>query len=67
MPDDYVNDDMPVMSTAEWQALVASRATEMPKRAKVAAEKPRQEKLFSGLECLPGQQDLFATDGSENL
>ena len=24
---------------------------------------PRQMKLFAGLGCLPGQQDLFQTDG----
>jgi hypothetical protein len=26
-------------------------------------EKARQKALFSGLDCLPGQEDLFPTDG----
>ena len=36
---------------------VIGRAMEDP----VAA--PRQRALFSGLDCLPGQMDLFPTDG----
>ncbi len=27
-------------------------------------DKTRQKLLFSGLDCLPGQMDLFDTDGS---
>ena len=28
-------------------------------------EKKQQRVLFAGLGCLPGQQDLFATDGDQ--
>ena len=28
-----------------------------------AGDRPRQKVLFAGLDCLPGQMDLFATDG----
>lgn len=34
-----------------------------PKPVKFFTEKARQSVLFSGLDCLPGQQDLFPTDG----
>lgn len=30
-------------------------------------EKQQQKVLFTGLDCLPGQQDLFAVDGSPEL
>ncbi len=30
-----------------------------------APEKAQQKTLFAGLDCLSGQQDLFATDGTE--
>ena len=29
------------------------------------SERTRQRVLFSGLDCLPGQLDLFDTDGSD--
>ena len=40
-----------------------------PKRQKVKGENnpnTRQSVLFSGMDLLPGQQDLFATDGRES-
>ena len=39
-----------------------------PKRLKVKGEnnpKNQQAVLFAGLNCLPGQNDLFSTDGKE--
>ena len=33
---------------------------------KPAAEAMRQKTLLAGLDCKPGQLDLFATDGEEN-
>ena len=39
-----------------------------PKRQKVKGENNlnnRQTVLFAGMNCLPGQTDLFATDGKE--
>ena len=39
-----------------------------PKRQKVKGENNpnnRQAVLFAGMNCLPGQTDLFATDGKE--
>jgi hypothetical protein len=34
-----------------------------PKPPAIEQAKERQNVLFSGLNCLPGQQDLFETDG----
>ena len=48
------------MSGQSWQLVNEQprrRATEVP----LARE--RQRALFCGLDCLPGQRDLFATDG----
>ena len=36
----------------------------LPKRATFTSTKTTARPLFSGLDCLPGQQDLFNTDGS---
>jgi len=37
-----------------------------PKRAPIESSgKRRQRMLFSGLDCLPGQMDLFPTDGQD--
>jgi len=36
-----------------------------PKRAKFISTDTIQRNLLSGLDCLPGQQDLFETDGGE--
>lgn len=40
-----------------------------PKKQKVVVvteqTKTRQQVLFAGMKCLPGQQDLFLTDGRE--
>lgn len=33
------------------------------KRFDFTADKQRQTKLLSGLDCLPGQENLFDTDG----
>lgn len=30
------------------------------------AERKRQTVLFAGMDCLPGQNDLFATDGRDD-
>ena len=30
-----------------------------------STDRTRQQMLFSGLDCLPGQLDLFPTDGRE--
>ena len=37
-----------------------------PWRGQKSSEKPKdkQAMLFSGLDCVPGQQDLFSTDGA---
>lgn len=44
--------------------LTNERPTAKPERF----EQPqcRQSVLFAGLECLPGQQDLFPTDGDDD-
>jgi hypothetical protein len=34
-----------------------------PKPLEFSNDPTRQRVLFAGLDCLPGQQDLFATDG----
>jgi len=34
-----------------------------PKPMTFDAKEGKQKVLFSGLDCLPGQMDLFATDG----
>ena len=41
-----------------------SPATKKPWRGK-EPENTRQTMLLSGLDCLPGQQDLFVTDGQQ--
>jgi hypothetical protein len=45
-------------------ALHNSPATKKPWRGK-EPEDTRQALLLAGLDCLPGQQDLFATDGQQ--
>ena len=34
-----------------------------PRPRKFESDRGQQRVLFSGLDCLPGQLDLFATDG----
>jgi hypothetical protein len=33
--------------------------------SEIATERATQRTLFAGLDCLPDQRDLFATDGEE--
>ena len=47
---------------ARWQ-LEQTRSNPKPWRGS-EPENTRQTLLLSGLECLPGQQDLFATDSA---
>jgi hypothetical protein len=48
---------------ARWQ-LEQTRSKPKPWRGR-EPENTRQTLLLSGLDCLPGQQDLFATDSAK--
>ena len=48
---------------ARWQ-LEQTRSNPKPWRGS-EPENTRQTLLLSGLDCLPGQQDLFATDSAK--
>jgi hypothetical protein len=49
----------------KWEEFrAAMRACRRPRVPEPERPAPaRQKVLFSGVDCLPGQQDLFATDG----
>ena len=47
------------MTAAEWDEYCAVVAARRSKPHKLAIEPQTQGKLFSGLDCLPGQEDLF--------
>lgn len=38
-----------------------------PKPVRFENSEGRQRMLLAGLDCLPGQSDLFRTDGEENF
>lgn len=50
----------------EGETFQLSREPERAERREVSVEPERRQKvLFSGLDCLPGQLDLFETDGTD--
>jgi hypothetical protein len=49
----------------EERFTLANPAPPPPARRGPEPERTRQTVLFAGLDCLPGQQNLFATDGGE--
>lgn len=52
------------MTDVERDPFVLQNAPQKPTLWKgEPTEKRRQTVLFSGMDCLPGQRDLFATDG----
>jgi len=52
-----------------WQNLFGDDEEERPEENRALPCTPqdveRQTVLFSGMDCLPGQQDLFEVDGQE--
>lgn len=54
------------MSTDEPFRLVNDKPTPKPLSIETS-DRTRQKSLFSGLDCLPGQMDLFDADGSEPI
>jgi hypothetical protein len=54
----------PVKQPVDEGYALADPAPRLPKWRGPQPEKLRQTMLFSGMDCLPGQKDLFETDGA---